>query len=287
MHASARAERLGTSEVLDTGPAAAAAIWYATQWGVLVAPADPEIKKPLIKTGRNHEEHSSRAPDVIAAWTQWRQPGSRVAVVTGCVSGVLVIDADVTERFDGLESLRDLERRIGTLPATPTQQTQRGEQRIFRYPAGAEIKSSASVLAPGVDIKALGGIFIAPPAPDRRWLVDAHPADLALAELPAAWIQALVALRTPTSAALPVVEQCIGRGRRNSTLASFAGSMRRRGMSEGAILAALLVENGTRCDPPLPDAEVRLIARSVTRYQPTPARNCTSSFDELATRGLQ
>ena len=39
------------------------------------------------------------------------------------------------------------------------------------------------------------------------------------------------------------------------------------GMSESSIAAALLVENSSRCDPPLLDDEVRKIAASVARYE--------------------
>jgi putative DNA primase/helicase len=58
-------------------------------------------------------------------------------------------------------------------------------------------------------------------------------------------------------------------GQRNDTLTSLAGTMRRRGMSYEAILAALLEEN-KRCDPPLDDREVETIARSVSGYDPAP-----------------
>lgn len=57
-------------------------------------------------------------------------------------------------------------------------------------------------------------------------------------------------------------------GGRNDTLASRAGHMRRCGMSQEAITAALLAENQARCHPPLPEREVRAIAKSVGKYQP-------------------
>jgi len=57
---------------------------------------------------------------------------------------------------------------------------------------------------------------------------------------------------------------------RNASLTSLAGTMRRRDMDEVAILAALRETNRTRCLPPLPDAEVEGIARSVARYEPAP-----------------
>jgi DNA-binding transcriptional ArsR family regulator len=49
----------------------------------------------------------------------------------------------------------------------------------------------------------------------------------------------------------------------------MAGTMRRRGFDEAAILAALRVTN-ERCDPPLPEDQVAKIARSVGRYAPDP-----------------
>jgi hypothetical protein len=58
-------------------------------------------------------------------------------------------------------------------------------------------------------------------------------------------------------------------GQRNAYLTSLAGSMRRRGMSQSAIEAALFVENELKCDPPLPSDEIRGIAKSIMRYSPT------------------
>jgi hypothetical protein len=62
----------------------------------------------------------------------------------------------------------------------------------------------------------------------------------------------------------------IASGSRNAELTRLAGTMRRRGAAEASIAAALTAENRERCDPPLDDAEVRRIARSVARYEPEP-----------------
>lgn len=53
---------------------------------------------------------------------------------------------------------------------------------------------------------------------------------------------------------------------RNNTLISLAGSMRRKGMSEGAIEAALQAENLARFTLPMDAAEVGTIAASIMRY---------------------
>jgi len=62
-------------------------------------------------------------------------------------------------------------------------------------------------------------------------------------------------------------EIVIEEGQRNIALAKLAGTMRRRDMSEEAIFAALKVENEAKCNPPLPEAEVRTIAKSIGRYK--------------------
>lgn len=60
----------------------------------------------------------------------------------------------------------------------------------------------------------------------------------------------------------PIVE-----GRRNDTLASIGGSLRRAGMTAEEIFGTLSVINDRRCQPPLPRDEVKTIAASVARYE--------------------
>jgi P4 family phage/plasmid primase-like protien len=75
-------------------------------------------------------------------------------------------------------------------------------------------------------------------------------------------------------------------GERNDTLTSLAGSMRLRGMTPEAIEAGLLAENQERCNPPLPEDEVKAIARSVAKYPPKESKRRTPTDDELAQRWL-
>jgi hypothetical protein len=141
--------------------------------------------------------------------------------------------------------------------------TRRGHHLIYRMP-DTEIRNSASKIAPGVDVRAEGGYVIWWPAhgldaigdmdditPPPRWLIDL-----------------LVKAPAPTSSTGE--SGSIHEGGRNAHLTSLAGSMRRRGMGVQAIVAALLAENAGRCDPPLPDDEVRVIAGSISRYEPAP-----------------
>ena len=57
-------------------------------------------------------------------------------------------------------------------------------------------------------------------------------------------------------------------GGRNGALFRIGCALRAKGLSAGAILAALLVENTAKCAPPLADSEVKAIARSASAYTP-------------------
>ncbi|MBI4506415.1 MAG: AAA family ATPase [Chloroflexi bacterium] len=69
----------------------------------------------------------------------------------------------------------------------------------------------------------------------------------------------------------------VGEGRRNGTLTSLGGALRRSGLDAAIIEATLQHLNAQRCEPALPEDEVASIAASVSRYepgapwQPTPA----------------
>jgi putative DNA primase/helicase len=92
----------------------------------------------------------------------------------------------------------------------------------------------------------------------------------ALGEIVSALGLKLTSPTARTVASVPAAdnEPVFETGSRNNTLASLAGSMRRRGMPSAAIEAALLATNLEQCNPPLPDDEVRGIASSIARYAP-------------------
>lgn len=69
---------------------------------------------------------------------------------------------------------------------------------------------------------------------------------------------------------MPKIPDEIPEGERNNTLASLAGRLRIRGLGEEEILQRLLTENRLRCKPPLPEEEVRTIAKSISRYEVLP-----------------
>lgn len=216
-------------------------------------------KHPLTDHGVSE---ATRDEAVIEGWfSKW--PLANLGIATGSRSGVIVLDVDGP---DGEKALAALEREHGKLPTTREAQTGRGRHLYFALPEGVEIRNSAGVLGPHLDIRGEGGYVLCPPSmhisgKQYRWT---HL--LKSAALPK-WIPEALR-RTPPTTTSVVPEAPIPKGQRNDALARLAGTMRRPGMTPTTIAAALLSENRTRCQPPLPESEVRAIARSVSRYQP-------------------
>jgi hypothetical protein len=219
-------------------------------------------------------------------------PGCGVGISTGAASGLLVLDIDPDAGGD--DALFDLERENGPLPDTVEVLTGGGGRHLYFAHPGGEIRSSAGKLGPGLDVRADGGYVVAPPSPHpagRRyeWEVSHHPDETTIAAAPG-WLLELLLPNARSASAAPVGDP-IRAGTRNGTLASLAGSMRRRGMSEREIAAALEVVNRERCQPPLEQAEVERIAASISRYDQAQSPGITGEqkappFEVMSARDL-
>lgn len=223
-------------------------------------------KHPWGRFAPNGLKDATKDGTVICSWfANGHTPN--IGIRTGAESGILVIDID--PRHDGDKSLAGL----GTLPRTATVATGGGGQHLyFRMPA-ADIRSFSADktprLGPGIDVRANGGYAVAPPSEHvssgkYKWLIDPQAG---LADLPQDILAKLIE-KTGASRASAAVNGIIPRGQRDNTLTSMAGSMRRRGMTEGAILAALREENRC-CEEPLPDTDLKRIARSIGKKEPS------------------
>lgn len=238
-----------------------AALEYASR-GWAVHPLHPGTKRPCTEHGLL--DATDDEATIRGWWQQW--PDANIGVACG-PSGLVIIDLDA--KTGGAETWTSLQK-LHRLEDAPVRGLTGGggEHLYYQAPEGAEIRNSAGLLGPGIDVRGAGGYVVAPPSLHESgrqyaWDVEAHPDDHDLRPLP----PTLVALLTSPGPA-PKVEGEIREGTRNTTLTSLAGSMRWRGMSQEAIEDALLTENRLRCKPPLSNREVLTIARSVARYEP-------------------
>jgi putative DNA primase/helicase len=159
--------------------------------------------------------------------------------------------------------------------------TSRGAHLYFTWPEGAVIRNSAGKIAAGLDIRGDGGYVIVPPSvhptgEPYRWLGEGEHVPICPAP---SWLLATIIDPPRTVDSVPASSgEVIPKGSRNQTLASLAGTMRKRAMSREAIAAALQTLNKSLCDPPLEQTEVSSIAASVARYTPGP--ECSLANEE-------
>jgi Bifunctional DNA primase/polymerase, N-terminal/Primase C terminal 1 (PriCT-1) len=228
-------------------------------------------KRPFVANGLN-DATTDRA--VIEKWWQ-RWPQANVAVRTGAASRLLVLDVDGQE---GADSLHELERQHGELPTTESVKTPRGgAHHYFRHPGRPYGTAPASSATGSTCVRTA---VTSSPRRHRGYVADEQ---VPLADLPD-WLLGL--LRDERRDSAPPVDDEIPEGKRNAELASLAGTMRRRGMGEAEILAALLVTNAERCGPPLEDAEVERIASSVGRYPPAASKSAEALGELLGQSGV-
>lgn len=217
---------------------------------------------------------ASTDPTVIRPWwTRW--PEANVGLPAG-VATFVDIDPGAPWPPD--------DRQRAEIKATgcPLARTPRGGWHLFfATPGGHAWKALVGELAPNVDVRT-GNAYVAV-APSTtchgryQWVRPLVPPDQL--PLPPAWlIEALdrVAARERPSGGRdrrPAEDglETWSEGCRNSGLFKLACRLRRAGLGDSEIEAALLEANRTRCHPPLAEREVATIARSAGRYPAGPA----------------
>ena len=236
------------------------------RWSII--PIRAGDKRPLVRW----EEFQHRRPRVeeVHAWfSEWPEAG--IGIVTGVVSGLVVLDID--SRHGGDESLEHLEQQYDRLPATVECRSGGGGRHLYFAHPGGLVRNKVG-LAPGVDLRGDGGYVVAPPslhASGQRyaWVGNRAPDLTALAPLPD-WVLRQ-AVEDPGRLGRPIahwrrlVRDGVRQGERNNTIASLAGHLLRHGVDSTVVLEVLLCWNRVRCWPPLMDDEVGAVVESIRR----------------------
>ncbi|MGH9412244.1 MAG: DUF3631 domain-containing protein [Terriglobales bacterium] len=203
----------------------------------------------------------------------WAHRLGNWGMVTGSPSGVVVVDADSREAFDGLCA-----RGIGSPHVV---RTPNGYHLYYHAPA-EPLANSVGRIAPHVDVRADGGYAVVPPSEVggvryTPWEVTAGEGPgWPLGEMPE-WMRA-AARRGSEPAAVPAptvptgpggttTPRRVSAGRRNDWLTQCGGALRRQGVEAAGLRGALAAVNISQCDPPLAAGEVERIAGSVARYR--------------------
>ena len=146
----------------------------------------PAVAKHPRVSWETRIEAPATAQEIEAWWRRW--PDANVGIVTGRISGIVVLDVD--PRSGGATALGALEEHWGALPITPEVRTGGGGSHLW---FSCEEKLPSAVLAPGLELKAERCVITAPPsvhATGHRyvWVARRSPDDLAPAPVPE-WVE--------------------------------------------------------------------------------------------------
>ncbi|MEJ2257158.1 MAG: bifunctional DNA primase/polymerase [Woeseiaceae bacterium] len=150
-------------------------------WSVI--PVREKAKRPAVPWKAYQEEYVSE--NTLHEWFQ-RSPEYNVAIVTGALSGLVVLDVD--PRHGGKDSLRDLEKKHGKLPESMESITGGGGRHVYFGHTGGAIGNRVNI-EPGIDLRGDGGCIVAPPSihpsgKRYRWKKGHGPGEVEIAPLP-------------------------------------------------------------------------------------------------------
>jgi hypothetical protein len=236
-------------------------------WSVI--PIEPRGKRPLIRW----QVYRYRRPDgsEVAEWFR-RWPDANLAVVTGIVSRLAVLDLD--PRHGANASLLQLEREHGPFAQTVEARTGGGGRHWYFAHPGEILRNRVGVV-PGVDLRGDGGYVVAPPsihACGESYLWERSPAICRLMPLPD-WL-AQSPSGDPNRRGHPLshwrrlLREGVSEGERNNTIASLTGHLLWHGVDPEVTMELLLSWNVARCRPPLePEEVVRTVGSIIRLHQ--------------------
>jgi hypothetical protein len=131
------------------------AIGYAKR-GWRVFPCKPQGKTPLVKW----RDQATIDPEVIRDF--WKKyPGANIGVVTGAISGIVVVDVDGNE---GMAIWDELVAAHGFFTETPTAMTGGGGEHYYFAHPGGTFRNTTSKIGEHIDTRGDGGYVVAPPS---------------------------------------------------------------------------------------------------------------------------
>jgi hypothetical protein len=247
-----------------------AALSYA-EMGFAVFPCIPRGKAPV--TSHGFKDATKKRDEILALWRSYR--GANVAIATGAISGIVVLDID--PRHGGDDAIGYLEGQYGELPRTPVVKTGGGGWHFyFRHPGGV-ISNSAGKVGRGIDVRGDGGYVIAPRsshASGNRYLWQALSRidQIPLAELPD-WLLGRISAGTdsrdePRSGGrldLGYVSSGVLKGHRDDQIFRLACFLRQRGYTREQAEPVVL-DAAARCRPPFHSRDAMRKLASAWRY---------------------
>ena len=223
-------------------------------WSIL--PVKPSEKRPYMTNWLQYQ-HVKATKEMAENWFT-SLTGAGVGMVTGRISGVVVLDIESYCKIP----IEELLRRY------PTQMVSRtgsgGYHLFYLYPNDVPKIANRVGIFEGADIRADGGFIVLPPTrhPNGRlyeWVKTGFPGIF-----PKALLDIQSQPKAQGDGWITEALRGVSEGGRNDACARLAGYFFRKGLNAD-IVEALLTEWNERNDPPLPMREMRTTIKSIER----------------------
>ena len=122
--------------------------------GFSVIPLKEKDKLPLVPSWVAYQEDRAGREEIGKWWRTW--PKANIGIITGTISGIVVVDADSPEAAASLKPI------LGNLTMIPIVATGKGFHIYYKHPGGL-LSNKAGVIAK-VDFRGDGGYVVAPPS---------------------------------------------------------------------------------------------------------------------------
>jgi hypothetical protein len=232
--------------------------------GLPVFPCRQRSKIPATRNGLKDAKTDLKA--IEACWR--KRPELNVGVVTGAVSGFVVLDVDGDQGWD---TLHDLEDRHELLPDTRSLTTPSGGQHFwFKYP-GVEIRNTAGFPGPGLDIRGDGGYVLVPPSVGPSGVAYTVDDERAPVHMPTWLVDMLRHYQSKQDQALAgstdwpaFLADAPSQGERDTRMTRYVGHLFHVGMDAREVFATAALLNALS-KPPMADKQLIKIVQSIAR----------------------
>ena len=229
---------------------------YISENGYSVFPINESSKTPAIKSWLEYQKVPA---DVYQAAEWWGKSNYNIAIVTGSISNITVVDLDMG-KADGKTT------PLESFPKTYTVQTPSGGYHLYyRYTPNIKLSSNQYSQYPHLDIRNDGGYVVAPPSTtDKGEYKVIH--DIPIVDFPEELFKGTkdkLRQGIQTLKQFKTMEEGAGR---NDALTSFANHMFKIMPTSqwGTAAHAIMGANGV-FKKPLPDKEVEVIINSMMK----------------------
>ena len=239
-----------------TSPTLRAALWYLKKMKWSVIP-QRRNKEPMVPW-KKYQTELPTEKEVREWFVEW--PDANIALVTGKVSGVTVID------IDGPQGMEIMDELLPESIKTPTVRTPKGGRHLhFQYDPRLVSRSRDLV---DIDTKNDGGLVTLPPSVGQNgnpyvWLDSFNITNLPLAQVPESYINAVSKNQDSRYPARRVedIDVAFTKGMRDETLFHISHTLVKGGMQPENVEKVLIQLAGS-CVPPFPKREALIKVRS-------------------------